>query len=85
MFRNYGIGILVGGDGKPMATSPTMLETLEREIKESTKGVYLNSAAVQENGALVVCEILFWRDVTACITMTYRSGDFGAFVYFMER
>jgi len=58
--KNYGIGILVGGDGKPMATSPTMLETLEREIKESTKGVYLNSAALQKD---LTREILTWQGV----------------------
>ena len=32
-----------------------------------------------------VCEILFWRYVTASITMTYLSDSFSAFVYFIER
>jgi hypothetical protein len=32
-----------------------------------------------------VCEIFYWRDVTACFTMTYDGKDFDIFVILFER
>lgn len=47
--KNYGIGILLGKDGKPMPTSPTLLEYVERELKDSGSGSYLNSDALKKD------------------------------------
>jgi aspartate/methionine/tyrosine aminotransferase len=58
--RNYGIGILVGGDGKPMPTSPTLLDHVNRELQNSGKGVYLNSDAVM---APLTEAVLRWQGV----------------------
>ncbi|MFA5975250.1 MAG: aminotransferase class I/II-fold pyridoxal phosphate-dependent enzyme [Elusimicrobiota bacterium] len=44
--KNYGIGNLLEGDGKPMATSSTLLDYAKAELMESTKGNYLNSEAL---------------------------------------
>jgi hypothetical protein len=33
----------------------------------------------------VVCEILFWRYVTTCITMTYLCDSWSTFVFSIER
>jgi aspartate/tyrosine/aromatic aminotransferase len=41
---NYGIGIMLGGDGKPMATSPTLLQYVTEELSNSGSGTYMNSA-----------------------------------------
>jgi hypothetical protein len=45
--KNYGIGILLGRDGKPMPTSPTLLGYVEKELKESGQGSYFNSDALK--------------------------------------
>jgi hypothetical protein len=34
---------------------------------------------------VAVCEIFYWRDVTACFTMTYSVKDFDVFAIFFER
>ncbi len=36
-------------------------------------------------GVSNVCEIFYWRDVTACFTMTYSAKNFDVFVNFFER
>ena len=41
---NYGIGIMLGGDGNPMATSPTLLQYVTEELSNSGSGTYMNSA-----------------------------------------
>lgn len=41
--KNYGIGILLGRDGNPMPTSPTLIDYLQREIADSATGHYMNS------------------------------------------
>ena len=46
--KNYGIGILLGGNGKPLPTSPTLLEYVQRELQESGNGSYLNSDAAKK-------------------------------------
>jgi aspartate/tyrosine/aromatic aminotransferase len=45
--KNYGIGILLGQDGKPLPTSLTLLEYVEKELRESGTGNYLNSEALK--------------------------------------
>src|SRR6202142_1657205 len=46
--RNYGIGILLGRNGKPMPTSPTLLEYIAKEIQESGAGSYCNSDSLKK-------------------------------------
>ena len=58
--KNYGIGILLGGNGKPLPTSPTLLEYVEREIKESGNGSYFNSDAVKKE---LTEAVLRWQSV----------------------
>jgi aspartate/tyrosine/aromatic aminotransferase len=41
---NYGVGIVLLGDGKPMPTSPTLLEYVIAEAQSSRAGRYMNSA-----------------------------------------
>jgi hypothetical protein len=45
--KNYGIGILLGKDGQPMPTSPTLLEYVRKELAESGSGNYFNSEALK--------------------------------------
>jgi len=45
---NYGIGIVLGGDGKPAATSPVLLEYVSRELELSKRGTYMNSGTILE-------------------------------------
>ena len=40
---NYGIGIVLDGQGKPMPTSTTLLEYIRTEIDNSQAGSYMNS------------------------------------------
>jgi len=58
--KNYGIGILLGGNGKPLPTSPTLLEYVQRELQESGNGSYLNSDAVKKE---LVEAVLRWQGV----------------------
>jgi len=44
--QNFGIGIVLGGDGRPLPTSPTLLEYTTAELRGSGSGRYMNSAAV---------------------------------------
>lgn len=41
---NFGIGIVIEGDGKPMKSSRTLLDSLRRELETCQYGRYLNSA-----------------------------------------
>ena len=43
---NYGIGIMLGGDGRPMATSATLLKHVTEELSNSGSGSYMNSAKI---------------------------------------
>ncbi|MHC4645952.1 MAG: aminotransferase class I/II-fold pyridoxal phosphate-dependent enzyme [Planctomycetota bacterium] len=45
---NYGIGIVLGGDGKAMASSATLLEHTSRELQLSAAGNYMNTNALRE-------------------------------------
>ncbi len=58
--QNYGIGILLGRDGKPLPSSLTLLEYIEKELRESGAGNYLNSAALQNE---VLEAVLQWQGV----------------------
>lgn len=58
--QNYGIGIMLGGDGKPLRTSPTLLEYFRDEIEASQSGSYMNSAALTEEMRRAV---LAWQRV----------------------
>jgi len=44
-----------------------------------------HNAEIQENNETVVCEIFYWRDVTACFTMTYCVKNFDVFAILSER
>lgn len=41
--HNYGIGIMLKGDGKPMASSATLLDYAQKELASSGLGDYMNS------------------------------------------
>src|SRR5574341_492042 len=58
--HNYGIGIILGGDGKPLRSSPTLLGYLRSEIENSLSGAYMNSAALTEEMRKAV---LAWQRV----------------------
>lgn len=58
--RNYGIGILLGGDGNPLQGSPILMEYLLREIQGNTVGQYFNSAALMQE---VKKSVLQWQRV----------------------
>lgn len=44
--HNYGIGIMLDGQGKPMSTSSSLLEYTQNEIANSGQGNYINSAKI---------------------------------------
>jgi hypothetical protein len=58
--KNYGIGIILGKEGKPLPTSPTLLEYAEKELRESGSGSYLNSDALKKE---ILEAVLRWQGV----------------------
>ncbi len=58
--KNFGIGILLAGNGKPMPTSPTLLEYTQRELQDSGAGSYANSDAIKDQ---VKEAVLRWQGV----------------------
>jgi hypothetical protein len=58
--KNYGIGILLGRDGKPLPTSPTLLEYAEKEFRESGSGNYANSDSLKKD---MLEAVLRWQGV----------------------
>ncbi len=58
--KNYGIGILLGGNGKPLPTSPTLLEYVQQELQASGSGSYLNSDAAKKD---LTEAVLRWQGV----------------------
>jgi hypothetical protein len=58
--KNYGIGIVLGNNGKPLATSSTLLDYARRELEESGSGVYVNSDALKKD---VTEAVLRWQGV----------------------
>ena len=57
---NYGIGIILDGNGKPMTTSATLLEYSIAEMQKSKSGTYMNSATVM---AKVKESVLKWQRI----------------------
>ena len=45
---NYGIGVIVGGDGKPVAASSALQEYTAAELERCTTGSYENSAGLMD-------------------------------------
>ncbi len=58
--KNYGIGILLGSNGKPLPTSPTLLEYVQKEIQDSGSGSYFNSEALKKD---MLEAVLCWQGV----------------------
>jgi aspartate/tyrosine/aromatic aminotransferase len=58
--RNYGIGIILGSDGRPMPTSSTILDRLRRELETSGEGDYQNSTALMDE---IKRAVLRWQRV----------------------
>ena len=58
--KNYGIGILLGKDGRPVPTSPTLLEYVEKELRDSGSGTYLNSDSLKNE---ILEAVLQWQGV----------------------
>src|ERR1035437_9477912 len=58
--KNYGIGILLGKDGKPLPTSPTLLEYAQRELSDSGSGTYLNSDGLKTE---ILDAVFQWQGV----------------------
>jgi hypothetical protein len=67
--KNYGIGILLGGDGKPLATSPTLKAYLEKEIQESAQGTYLNSDSLKKE---MLEAVLKWQGVPDALWANFQ-------------
>ncbi|MFH1724787.1 MAG: aminotransferase class I/II-fold pyridoxal phosphate-dependent enzyme [Elusimicrobiota bacterium] len=44
--HNYGIGIILGGDGRPVESSATLTAYAKKEIEASARGSYMNSAKI---------------------------------------
>jgi aspartate/tyrosine/aromatic aminotransferase len=57
---NYGIGIMLDGAGKPMASSSTLLEYIAKEVQESKAGNYMNSASLMEE---LTRAVLRWQRI----------------------
>jgi len=67
--KNYGIGILLGKDGKPLPTSPTLLAYAEKELKESSSGSYLNSDAFRNE---ILEAVLEWQGVPESVRSNFQ-------------
>jgi aspartate/tyrosine/aromatic aminotransferase len=46
--HNFGIGIVIGSDGRPMSTSQTLLEYVSAELAVSGAGTYVSSTKILE-------------------------------------
>lgn len=57
---NYGIGIILDGNGNPEETSPVTLDFLKNEIDKSTAGSYYNSAANMDD---LKKAVLNWQSI----------------------
>lgn len=67
--NNYGIGIVLGSDGKPLPTSPTLLAYASKEIAESGSGSYLNSDALKKE---LLDGVLGWQGVPDAYTKHFQ-------------
>src|SRR5262245_51988385 len=66
---NYGIGIMLDKEGKPAATSPTLLDAVRDELAQSAKGVYLNSDALMKD---MTESVLRWQGVPEAVWPRFR-------------
>jgi hypothetical protein len=69
MGRNYGIGIILDGKGRPAATSGTLLEYAKQEVAASVEGDYRNSNAILEE---VKESVLTWQRVPRAYWSQFR-------------
>ena len=67
--KNYGIGILLGRDGKPLPTSPTLLEYVQKELQESGLGNYYNSEALKKE---MLEAVLLWQGVPEAYWLNFQ-------------
>lgn len=67
--KNYGIGILLGRDGKPMPTSATLLSYVEKELRESGAGNYFNSDTVRKD---MLEAVLRWQGVPEALWPNFQ-------------
>jgi len=67
--KNYGIGILLGKDGKPLPTSPTLLEYVEKELRESGSGSYFNSDGLKKE---ILEAVLAWQGVPETVRPNFQ-------------
>ena len=58
--HNYGIGIVLDGQGKPLMSSSTLLAYASQELKNSQSGSYMNSATVMED---LTKAVLKWQRI----------------------
>lgn len=58
--QNYGIGIVLDGNGKPVPTSPTLLDYVGQELEVSGFGKYMTSGTILEQ---VKIAALKWQRV----------------------
>lgn len=58
--QNYGIGIILDGQGKAGATSSTLLEFAKAELESSRSATYLNSAKIM---AQLTSQVLKWQRI----------------------
>lgn len=58
--HNYGIGIVLSGDGKPVASSATVLKYIKAELETSGAGTYQNSNAIMQK---VKEAVLRWQQI----------------------
>jgi aspartate/tyrosine/aromatic aminotransferase len=58
--HNYGIGIVLDGQGQPMASSSLLLEYAAAELGFSQKGTYMNSGKVMEE---LKTAVLAWQRI----------------------
>jgi hypothetical protein len=66
---NYGIGIILDAQGKPAATSPTLLDAVREEVAQSGKGIYQNSDALMKD---MTEAVLRWQGVPEHLWSRFR-------------
>ncbi|WP_027707109.1 aminotransferase class I/II-fold pyridoxal phosphate-dependent enzyme [Zooshikella ganghwensis] len=69
--HNYGIGIVLDGEGRAMASSSTLLEYATKEVQESTIGDYKNSNAQLES---LKEAVLSWQQVPKEYWSKFKLG-----------
>ena len=77
--HNYGIGIVLDGNGQPALTSSTLLEYSSAELEQSTSGTYMNSNKMLpelKKAALQWQRIpdQYWEDFTLALPSDAGTG-----------